>query len=129
MINTLNIGKVVYSLLNTIVVDNKPLDRIYPLIAESGTNFPFIVYSRDSITPNFCKDGCYEDEVDITVKVVSSTYYGGLDLAQQVREKLTFYDLKSNNMIITSNLDNATESYEDNSYVQNLTFKLTINNK
>ena len=44
MINTLNIGKVIYSLLNTIVVDNKPLDRIYPLIAESGTNFPFIVY-------------------------------------------------------------------------------------
>ena len=128
MINTLNIGKVIYSLLHTIQVDNKPFDRIYPLIAENGTNFPFIIYSRDNIIPKLSKDGCYEDEVSITVKVVSSTYYGGLDLAQQVREKLTFYDLKSNNMIITSELDNATESYEENSYVQNLNFNLIINN-
>lgn len=128
MINTLNIGKVIYSLLHTIEIDDKQLTNIYPLIAENGTSFPFIVYSRDNLIPKFCKDGCYEDEVSITVRIVSATYYGGLDLAQQVREKLTLIDYKSDDMVITSNLDNATESYEENSYIQTLTFNLKINN-
>lgn len=122
MINSINIGKVVFERLKTLT------NSVYPLIAENGTNYPFIIYQRDSITPSFCKDGQYEDDVMITVKVVASTYYGSLDLAQDVRTKLTFNDLAFDNMQITSKLYTATEGYEQDAYVQTLTFELKINN-
>lgn len=46
----LSIGKVVYSILSS---DNSLREiisnKIYPLIADEGTTFPFIIYSRIGI--------------------------------------------------------------------------------
>lgn len=123
MINSLKIGKVVYSLLSTITNAH-----IYPLIAENGTTYPYIIYSRESLTTMSCKDGYYEDKVMLSVKVVAATYYGGLDLAQTVREKLNLNGYVAEDMKIYCKLDNAVEFYADDSYVQQLDFEITINN-
>lgn len=54
---SLKIGKEIYSLLNgneelTKLVGNK----IYPIIVEKETTFPFIVYKKTNLTPEYTKD-------------------------------------------------------------------------
>lgn len=122
MINSLNIGKVIYDKLHSIT------NNIYPLVAENGTNYPFIIYTRDTLNSTYCKDGCYEDSVGVSIKIATATYYGGVDIAQQVREKLTFNGYKTDGMELYSQLDNASEDYVDNTYLQILNFTITINN-
>lgn len=124
MIESLKIGELVYDRLHDIEgISN----RVYPLIADNGTNYPFIVYERTSIEPFVCKDGAYEDEVSISVKVVAATYTASIDLAQTVRERMTFTNLTDNGHTYTSTLTSADESYIDNVYVQSLYFRININ--
>ena len=55
--DSLKVGKEIYSLLNgndslTGVVGSK----IYPIIVEKETTYPFIVYKRSNIIPDYTKD-------------------------------------------------------------------------
>lgn len=107
------------------------LQRVYPIVAENGTRYPFIIYTRDSVTPHaLTKDGYAEDEVAVTVKVVSDKYTDAVDYAQRVREALV-YDwttISYNQSELTSQctFTGAYESWEDGAYVQTLTFTMLV---
>ena len=45
MMDSLNIGKAIYTILQTSIDIDK---KIYPLIADEGTTFPFIIYEIQS---------------------------------------------------------------------------------
>jgi len=124
MIDSLRIGKIVYSKIGSLVNN-----RCYPLIAENGTTYPFIIYQRDSLDSTFCKDGVYEDEVNVSVRVVTDTYNEGIDLAQSVREAMTFnnYTIEDGGTY-TSLMVQADEEFTNDAYVQTLIFRITINN-
>lgn len=103
----------------------------YPIIAENGALYPFIIYTRDSVTPHsLTKDGYGEDEVNITVKVVASEYYSSVEYAQQVRDILTYdwYTIQHDGSTITSQCQftGAYESWESDAYVQSLTFTMLV---
>ncbi len=124
MNNSLYIGGFVYNKLTTI---EQTGTRCYPLIAENSTNFPFIIYKRDSLErESLTKDGYGSDYVNVTITVVAESYKESLDIAQQVRQLLTVNSYNYNMMKITSNLTAAYESYEDNSYIQTLTFTMSV---
>jgi len=72
MIDTLNIGKYIYSALKFTNVD------VYPLIADNDAKFPFIIYKRNSMVSSGCKDGYYEDEVSFEVNIITDTYFKGV---------------------------------------------------
>lgn len=124
MIDSLRIGKIVYSKIGSLVNN-----RCYPLIAENGTTYPFIIYQRDSLDSTFCKDGVYEDEVNVSVRVVTDSYNAGIDLAQSVREAMTFnnYTIEDGGTY-TSLMVQADEEFSNDAYVQTLIFRITINN-
>jgi hypothetical protein len=124
MIDSLRIGKIVYSKIGSLVNN-----RCYPLIAENGTTYPFIIYQRDSLDSMFCKDGVYEDEVNVSVRVVTDTYNEGIDLAQSVREAMTFnnYTIEDGGTY-TSLMVQADEEFNNDAYIQTLIFRITINN-
>lgn len=126
MIDSLNIGVVVYDRLKTIAALK---NSIYPIIAENGASLPFAVYQRNSITPTFCKDGCYEDYVNLTIKIVSATYHQGINIANDVRKQMTMHNYNTDTMTINSEFSGGDESYENDEYVQTLNFNITINNK
>lgn len=66
-------------------------DRIYPLVIPEGTpEYPFIVYGSMGISPTDTKDGSCEDNVTVSVVVVSKTYSSAIRIANMVR-----YDLES----------------------------------
>ena len=120
MIDSLLVGKTIFDKLDEIEAFGH---RIYPLIAENNTVFPFVIYTRTGLTGLMCKDGLYEDEVIMSIEIVTDNYSTGVDLAQMVREKLTFRTQK-----MTSALSGAHEEFASDAYIQTLEFLMKINN-
>lgn len=124
MIDTLNLGKYIYSRLCQIEGV-----KSYPLVADNDAKYPFIVYKRANLESSGCKDGYYEDKVIMEVIVVTDKYYKGIEIANQVRELLevahTTYDgMEINDTLLAL----ATEDYSNNAFIQRMQFSININN-
>lgn len=69
----LEVGKVIYSLLTNDKELNKLINKkVYPLIADADTTFPFIVYKRTSVDPTTSKD-VYITKESATIEIVIAT--------------------------------------------------------
>ena len=67
---SLQIGKAIYHLLKKDSrIKEKVGFKIYPLIVEESTTFPFIIYKRTNITPNYTK-GSYAVNESVMVDIV-----------------------------------------------------------
>lgn len=144
MIKSLNIGELIYEQLTSntdlsAIVGNK----VYPLVANLKNDstvtasdlMPFIIYQRDSLSGDACKDGTYEDDVTFSIKVVTSKYSDSISIAALVRgifEGSSFtYNNTTTNCSFTTGciyLTNAYEEYNDNysAFVQTLRFNTKI---
>lgn len=120
MIDTLKVGKVIFDKLDEIP---ELQHRIYPLIAENNTIFPFVIYTRTSLTGLMCKDGLYEDEVIMSIEIVTDNYGDGIDIAQKIRERLTF-----KTPTLRSHMSGAHEEFANDAYVQTMEYTITMNN-
>jgi hypothetical protein len=128
--DSLKVGKEIYSLLNgndslTGVVGSK----IYPIIVEKETTYPFIVYKRSNIIPSYTKDFHFKDEVIIDIICVSDDYSESVDIASMVRDILEdkrFADFNIFSDIVGINLYSADDDFIDDAYVQTLSFNLII---
>lgn len=128
--NTLNISKDIYTALTTnadltTLINN----RVFPIVAEEGTQYPFLTYNRTSITSYRTKCGIYEDTVNFSVNILTTDYLGGLDIGNLVRvaieknlictiEGLQYRDIQ---------LVGATEQFTNEGYVQTLNFQVIVN--
>lgn len=123
MMDSLNIGKAIYTILQTSIDIDK---KIYPLIADEGTTFPFIIYKRTGLTPESTKDNTNEN-VSVEINIASSNYSESIDLAIKVRKALehkkgTYSDIAIEDIVI----DDATEDYIEDTFIQTLTFKIKL---
>ncbi len=123
MMDSLNIGKAIYTILQTSIDIDK---KIYPLIADEGTTFPFIIYKRTGLTPESTKDNTNEN-VSVEINIASSNYSESVDLAIKVRKALehkkgTYSDIVIEDIVI----DDATEDYIEDTFIQTLTFKIEL---
>lgn len=122
MINTLDLGKYIYSTLS------EKLDcKIYPLIADNDAKYPFVIYRRTNLVSNGCKDGVIEDSVDIEITIVSDTYHSSIELAKTIRNLLEKQQVSYNGIFINdASITMANEEYSNNSYIQRMNFKFII---
>lgn len=123
---SLEIGKLIYSLLSadsrlSTLLGNK----IFPLIVENNTTYPFIVYKRSDVKANYTKDYYLNDDVSIDIVCVSDNYLSGLEIAVIIREILENKRFK-NEGVERIQLDYANEDYLENSFIQTLGFIITI---
>lgn len=123
MMDSLNIGKAIYTILQTSIDIDK---KIYPLIADEGTTYPFIIYKRTGLTPESTKDNTNEN-VSVEINIASSNYSESIDLAIKVRKALehkkgTYSDIAIEDIVI----DDATEDYIEDTFIQTLTFKIEL---
>lgn len=123
MINSLNIGAYVFDRLSNELDDIK----VCPIVVEKETTFPYIVYKRIGLVPASSKDGEFEDTARIEVKVVTENYADGIEIANQVRESLEVDEDTFDGMGIETTLENGTEEYAYNAYIQTLIYKIKIN--
>ena len=122
---SLKVGKEIYSHLK----ENKSLtdivgNKIYPIIVEKDTNYPFIVYKRSNVIPDYTKDYHFKDDVIVDIICVSNHYVESVEIATLVRESLEDKRIGDINSI---RLESADEDFVDDAYIQTLTFNLTIN--
>lgn len=122
---SLEVGKEIYSILSK----NKSLtdkvgNKIYPIIVEKDTNYPFIVYKRSNVIPDYTKDYHFKDYVIVDIICVSNHYVESVEIASLVRESL---EDKRIGDIDSIRLEDADEDFIDDAYIQTLTFNLTIN--
>ena len=123
--NSLKVGKEIYSHLK----ENKSLtdivgNKIYPIIVEKDTNYPFIVYKRSNVIPDYTKDYHFKDDVIVDIICVSNHYVESVEIASLVRESLEDKRIGDINSI---RLESADEDFVDDAYIQTLSFNLTIN--
>ena len=123
--NSLKVGKEIYSHLK----ENKSLtdivgNKIYPIIVEKDTNYPFIVYKRSNVIPDYTKDYHFKDYVIVDIICVSNHYVESVEIASLVRESVEDKRIGDINSI---RLESADEDFIDDAYIQTLTFNLTIN--
>lgn len=128
MINTLEIGKYI----NNILANNQDIQdlgaKVYPLIADNDAKFPFIIYKRVGLVSQICKDGTYQDNVSVEIKIVSDKYSVGVQLANIVRSLLQrpymqYGDFEINDVTI----DYASEDFLENAFIQTMQLTLKIN--
>lgn len=119
------IGKELTSiLLNDDTVSADVGNKVFPLVANAGTTFPFIVYRRSSYRPNNNKD--YEDEiVSVELAILSEKYENSVNIANHVADALNG---KQTDLIETIKITNIFEDYQEDTYIQKLNIDIYINN-
>lgn len=127
---SLQVGKAIYNILSN---DAKIIDsvehKIYPLIADTGTTFPFIVYRRTGIEPSDSKDRfIYSENTYVEVVIASDKYNESIEIADLVKDALQ--GKKGNYSGINIHdirMTNADEDYIEDTFIQNLTFNIKTN--
>ena len=130
MDNSLLVGKYIYRMLSEDeVLSGKVTSRkIFPLVANADTTYPFIVYSRTGLTVEYCKDGTVEDTVDFLILSVSDNYVESLEVANQIRSILENGRYKDDTIKISSiRLSSVQEEYMEDAYIQRLNFTIKTN--
>lgn len=127
---SLQAGKAIYELLSgNTGIAAKIGNNIFPLIATNNTTFPFIIYKRTNIIPAYTKDRfSANDTLMMDVVIASDKYNEAIELADLVRSALegkrgTFANIQIDDIRLVS----ADEDYNEDTYIQQLTFKIITN--
>ena len=122
----ISIGKAIKTLLVDGLSKTSIKNKIYPLIADETTTFPFIVYRRSSITTVSDKDYS-NDSACIQIMIAANNYAESVELAEQVRTSLVHKKGIIQTIPVEDiSLVDGSEEFIDNTFVQNLIFKITI---
>lgn len=104
-------------------------DKVFPLVADKGCTFPFIVYRRENLQPSTNKDALiYDTIVKLSIMIATDNYTSGLNIASKVADILgnttgrTVLDLTIGEIVLTD----TEETYQDETYLQVLNFNLKI---
>lgn len=105
-------------------------NRVFPIVADEGTSYPFLTYKRTGITSYSCKCGIYEDTVNFSVNILTQDYLSGLEIGNLVRKAIeknlicTIEGCTYNDIMLVG----ASEQYSADGYVQTLNFQVQVNN-
>ena len=127
--STLQIGKAIYKILSDDdVLKNKVNNKIYPLIANENTTFPFIVYRRSGISESETKDKLYAEYVDVELNIVTDRYEESIEIAEMGKSILektrgTVEEIDIRKISVTD----AEEDYSNDAFIQKLTLKINTN--
>lgn len=125
---TIQIGKVINALLNADRSLSEMIgNRVFPIVSKEGTQYPFVVYRRNSVTPTYCKDGLASETASVDIVIASNTYTNSIEVADRVRAAIdkracVFQDTTVSNIEMTT----AEEDFVDDTYIQTLNFNFTI---
>lgn len=118
----ISISKEIYNLLiNDDILKGLVADKIYPLIAEEETTFPFIIFKKNSIQTEYTKDGRVFDEVNISITSIATDYFTTVNIIERVRE--IFENCR---LFAMCRLSGVTEDYIDNAFIMEISFNIKI---
>lgn len=104
--------------------------EIHPIVAPSGTAYPFITYCRTSVSPSYTKDRrSVEDTATANVIVHAATYKQSIELLNAVFDALQGYCGTIDGIHIDDiRMINSEEDFQEDCYLQSLTFEIDVIN-
>ena len=110
------------------ILANAGIYNAHAIVAEENTVQPFAVYRRASLTVDGTKDRLMQTQhATLSVQVVSMDYQSGLLLADSITDALVGKTGTFEGVVIGDiTLGDASEMYNETSYLQDLTFEITI---
>ena len=131
MIQSILVSNLVLKLLESNeVLNNYIHGRVFPIVADLGTAFPYVAFSRTYITPTYTKDYYTEDSVGVEIIVASQEYLESLEIANIIRGQFECKKLSLADKIVIyqSTLTGVTEAYDDqaNAFIQKLSFDFKV---
>lgn len=113
------------------ILANAGITNVHAIVAEENTPQPFAVYRRASLSVDDTKDRLAQDQrATLSVQVVSMDYQSGLMLADSITNALVGKTGTFEGVYIDDiSLADAAEMYNETSYLQDLTFDITIENE
>lgn len=99
-------------------------EKIFPIIAPENTDGDFIVYQRDGCKQDTTKFGVASQTPLVNVTVISEDYDRGQGLASLIYDALSG-DFTNPDIYIQ--LEDSTEDFIDNKYIQVLQFSIKQN--
>lgn len=117
------VGKEMFNILtNDSEVKKLVGNKVFPIVANEGTTFPFIVYRRTNYTPASNKD--YTSEiVGIEINILSQKYDEGVNIADVVATSL---DRKETDFIEDIQITNISEDYIEDTFVERIYLDIYI---
>lgn len=99
-------------------------EKVFPIIAPENTAGDFIVYQRDGFKQEYTQMGIASQSPLVNVTAVSDNYDRSQDLASLIYDTLSG-DFRDPD--ITIRLEDSTEDFIDNKYIQILQFSIKQN--
>lgn len=102
-------------------------NKVFPIVTDNA-ELPYITYRRSEMAVNPQKSGQPgTDEVMMDILCFTSRYTEGVELAEAVRGALDFKSAEHNGSVMRGcYLAESEELYENDAYIQRLSFKLKI---
>lgn len=108
-------------LINNLRIAKLVGTNVFPLIAKENTKGDFITYQRDGYKQEYTKMGVAQQVPIVFVSAVSETYSRSQELASLIYETLSG-DFANPDIHIE--LEDSTEDFIDNKYIQVLQFSI-----
>ena len=109
-------------ILSSTAVKNAVGTKVFPLIANAWTTFPFIVYRRSSYSPKSDKDTLTES-VYIEIAIICNNYEQSVSIANDVADVLLVYE---SDTIEEIKVTNISEEFISNSFVQKVNLQIDL---
>lgn len=109
-------------ILSSAAVKNAVDTKVFPLIANAGTTFPFIVYRRSSYSPLSNKD-VLNETVYIEIAIICNNYEQSVSIANDVADVLLAYE---SDTIEEIKVTNISEEFISNSFVQKVNLQIDL---
>lgn len=106
----------------TMVTDGVEEVKIYPIIANSDATFPFLIYRRQSYTPDSNKDYSSE-KVNLEFYLCSTKYSESVDLIDMTCDTLRG---KETDIIEDIKITNLYEDYINDTFVQYASMEVVL---
>ncbi len=102
-------------------------NKVFPVVVDNAT-LPYVAYRRSRLEHNPSKAGSPgADAVHIDVNCYASTYQESIELAEAVRSALDYANGETEDICMRGcRLSDASETYEDDAFVQSLIFEVRI---
>lgn len=105
-----------------------PESSIFPYVADENTPLPLIIYTIDTVVPEYSKDGWIGDMVGFSVMSFSEDYAILQAIVLEVREALELeYDAKSQRIILTGQQE--VYNINEDVFMNRQSFSVLINKK
>ena len=109
-------------ILSSTTVKNAVDTKVFPLIANAGTTFPFIVYRRSSYSPISNKD-VLNESVYMEIAIICNNYEQSVSIANDVADVLLAYE---SDTIEEIKVTNISEEFISDSFVQKVNLQIDL---